>query len=146
MSPDFLKPDETKLHKVLQGVNFLSLLKPEELEQLAGAMIRRSYPKGATVIKEGGKGYTFFVVISGRLSVWVKKGEGSAQIDTRMPDQFFGEMALVSNEPRMATIKVEEDCELYELSKDDFQKILMANPKIAESVTAEIAKRKAKSA
>jgi CRP-like cAMP-binding protein len=139
---DFLPPDEAKLQEVLHHIDFLSHLKPEELSLLTHAMVRRTYQKGAYVIKEGGKGYTFFVVISGRLSVLVEKDGKSELIDIRRAGQYFGEMALVGDHPRLATVKAEDPCELFELSKEAFQKILMANPGIAKAVNETISRRK----
>ena len=134
-----------KLCTTLQGVDFLHRLKVHDLDVLVSAMVKRSYKAGATVIKQGAKGDEFYIVASGKLSVWVKRGFKNVQIDTRWPEQYFGEMALVSNQPRMATIKTEEASELYVLSKDQFNQSLMANPAIAAGIQKVIAERRAKS-
>lgn len=134
----------SRLRNTLQGVDFLFHLKVHEMDLLLSAMQKVRFPAGQTVIKQGDKGNTFYIVASGKLSVWVKKGFTEAQIDTRWPEQFFGEMALVSNSPRMATIKTEEATELYVLNKADFDTILMHNPGIAKTIKTVIEKRKPK--
>jgi len=103
-----------------------------------GALKRRRYVAGATVIKQGDPGDAFYLVASGKVSVWVKE----KQVKVILPDQYFGESALVTEAPRSATIKTEEATELYVLYKEDFKKILMANPAIAASIKERVAKIK----
>ena len=145
MTPEAPKPDflteVRKLRDCLRGVQFLYELKIDELDKLMGALKRRRYVAGATVIKQGDPGDAFYLVASGKVSVWVKE----KQVKVILPDQYFGESALVTEAPRSATIKTEEATELYVLYKEDFTKILMANPGIAASIKAHMAKLKLES-
>ena len=137
-------PEEIrKLRSTLQGVDFLFHLKVYEMDLLLSVMKKRSVPAGQVVIKQGDPGDAFYIVASGKLSIWVKKGFKNVQIDTRWPEQFFGEMALVSHEPRMATVKAEEPSELYVLTKHEFDSVLMRNPGISKAIKTVVAKRKA---
>jgi trk system potassium uptake protein TrkA len=142
MTPEAPKPDflteVRKLRDCLRGVQFLYELKIDELDKLMGALKRRRYVAGATVIKQGDPGDAFYLVASGKVSVWVKE----KQVKVILPDQYFGESALVTEAPRSATIKTEEATELYVLYKEDFKKILMANPAIAASIKERVAKIK----
>lgn len=134
------------LSATLRGVDFLNNLKVNEVDRLISVMSKRKYPAGATVIKQGDSGNEFFIVASGKLSVWVKKVfKNPVQIATQLPGKYFGEMALVSNHPRMATIKTEMPTELYVLKKEDFDRILMSNPAIAASINRVILQRKTNS-
>jgi len=142
---DKASQDIKMLCTTLQGVDFLYHLKVHDMDLLVSAMKKRRYAPVETVIKQGDKGNEFFIVASGKLSVWVKKGFKNVQIDTRWPEQYFGEMALVSDKPRMATLKTEIATDLYVLSKEDFDRILMSNPKIANGIRKVIQERKAKS-
>jgi CRP-like cAMP-binding protein len=137
--------DFSKLRNVLQGVDFLFHLKVTQLDLLVNAMRRETVKAGAVVIRQGDRGDKFYVVASGKLSVWIKRGLKQVQVDTRWPEQFFGEMALVGNKPRMATVKAEQDCELYVLSKEDFASNIMSNKGIAQQVRVEMVKRAARS-
>ena len=139
---DSLDKDIKRLRTTLQGVDFLTHLKVHDMDLLLSAMTKRRYAAGETVIRQGAVGDEFFIVASGKLSVWVKKGLKKVQIDTRWPEQFFGEMALVSSAPRMATLKTEMESDLYVLGKREFDSLLMANPTIAKTIRSEIAKRK----
>jgi CRP-like cAMP-binding protein len=134
------------LNTTLRSVDFLNHLKVHEVDSLVSVMRKRTYPAGATVIKQGDKGDEFFIVASGKLSVWVKKMlKSPVQVAWQGPGKYFGEMALVSNNPRMATIKTEIPSELYVLKKSDFDKLLMSNPVIAANIRLVIQQRKANS-
>jgi CRP-like cAMP-binding protein len=143
MSPDAPKDDlqtaVRKLTNTLKGVDFFYPLKLNELDELMGAMKKRRYPAGQTVIKQGDHGDALYLIYSGRVSVWDK----NKQVATRYPEEYFGESALVTEAPRSATVKTEEETELYILYKEDFKKILMSNPIIAASIKAHMAKIKA---
>ena len=135
--PDFLT-EVRKLRDCLRGVEFLYELKIDELDKLMGALKRRRCAAGTVVIKQGDKGDAFYLIASGKVSVWIKE----KRIKTLGPDQYFGESALVTEALRSATVKVEEAAELYVLYKEDFKKILMANPAIAASIKVRVAKLK----
>ena len=85
-----------------------------------------------------------YLIASGKVSVHVKKGFRSVKVAELKRDDFFGEMALISNEPRSATITAEEVSELFVLQKSDFDKILMKNPAIAQELRQAFFERKAK--
>jgi CRP-like cAMP-binding protein len=130
----------------LRGVDFLYHLKAHEVDLLISVMKKRKYTAGETVIKQGDKGNEFFIVASGKLSVWLKKGfKSPVQIGTCWPEQYFGEMALVDKSPRMATLKAEVPTEVYVLNKVDFDRILMANPAIASGIRKVMQERKSRS-
>ena len=131
-----------RLRDCLQEVDFLYHLNFNELDMLLAAIKKRHYPKGYSVIKQGEKGDAFYMVSSGKLSVWVKKGFNNERVAFIGAGQFFGEGALVNNQPRSATVNTEEDTELYILHKDAFTKILMANPSIAADIKMQVTKRK----
>ncbi len=136
-NPDF-RQEVRKLRDCLQEVDFLYQLKLEELDKLMAAMKKRRYPAGHDVIRQGERGDAFYLIASGRLSVWVK----GKQVATRYPGEFFGEGALVNDAPRSATVRTEAETELYILHKDEFNKILMANPGIAASIKSHMSQRK----
>src|SRR5258708_122218 len=132
--PGNLSAEIKKLRDCLQEVDFLYHLKMQEMDLLLGAMKKRRYPANFEVIKQGDKGDAFYMVSSGKLSVWVKKGFRSERVAFMGPGQFFGEGALVADRPRSATVKTEQESELYILHKDSFNKVLMSNPGIAASI------------
>ena len=127
-----------KVRDCLQAVDFLGQLRLEELDKLMEVLKKRTCPTGSVIIKEKDPGDAFYLILSGKVSVWAK----GKQLTERHPGEYFGESALVNDEPRSATVKAEGPTELYVLYKDDFKKILMANPGIAAAIKAHAAKLK----
>ncbi len=140
---DVLAAEAKMISATLRDVAFLNHLKVSEVDKLVSAMHERSYPAGETVFKQGEGGNEFFIVASGSLSVWIKKILRSpVQVATLGPRKYFGEMALVSKKPRMATIKTEVPTKVYFLRREDFDRILMSNPTIAAGINQVIQQRK----
>lgn len=128
------------LRDTLQKVDFLYQLKLDELDHLMAALKKRTCPAGNVVIKEGDPGDAFYMIATGEVEVSAK----GKVVTARKAGEFFGESALVNQSPRSATVKTKVATELYVLYKDDFNKILMANPGIAQSIKLAAAQRKAK--
>ena len=132
----------SRLRKVLQNTYFFQSLKLNELDELIGHLRMIRVQKGYEIIKQGDPGDAFYLVASGNVSVWMKKGFSKKHVANLQADDFFGEMALISNEPRNATITAEEVTELFILQRYDFDKILMKNPVIAQELKKSYFERK----
>jgi CRP-like cAMP-binding protein len=135
----------SRLRQVLQDDYFFQVLKMNELDELIGHLRMVRVQKGYEIIKQGDQGDAFYLIAAGKVSVWKKKGFKKVKIAELGPDDFFGEMALISNEPRNATIVAEDVTELFILQKYDFEKILMKNPLIANELKKAYFARKDKS-
>lgn len=132
-----------KLRNVLQGVDFFTRLKLEELEILLENLRKRTVPRGTLVIQQGEKNAdAFYMIASGRCTVWIKKGSAMTKVADLGPESYFGERALITSEPRAATVRAETQTELYVLYKDDFNSILMKNPGIAQELKFHVAQYK----
>jgi trk system potassium uptake protein TrkA len=142
MPPEAARPDDRspirKLRDCLQSVDFLRQLKLDELDKLMEALKKRQCPAGNTIIKQGDPGDAFYMISTGRVEVWDK----GKLLTSRHPGEYFGESALVTEGPRAATVKAAVETELYVLYKEDFKKILMANPGIAASIKSHMAQLK----
>ncbi len=139
-----MNDDMSKLREALQKVDFFYSLSYVELDELIKSLKKRTVPAGNTIIRQGEKGDAFYLISTGSVSVSVRKGMmgGQKQIAELGPGAFFGEMALVVEEPRTATIKARERCELFVLYKKDFKQILLANPKISTIINNVLTERK----
>ncbi|HVZ81838.1 MAG TPA: cyclic nucleotide-binding domain-containing protein [bacterium] len=122
------------LRRVLQQAYFLQSMGPKELDKLMGALRAMRVFKGYEIIRQGDPGDAFYLIASGRVSVWVDKGRGPVRVVGLRSDEYFGEMALVSNEPRNASVIAEMLTELFVLEKYNFDQILMKNPAIAQKI------------
>ncbi len=121
------------LARMLRKVDFFSPLTVGQLDQVLPYISLYSCEVGETVFKQGDPGDAFYIVYQGRVSVRVKKSLLSlacvmADIG---PGGFFGEIALVSKGPRMATVVCEEPTDLFALLPVDFAFVLKENPSVA---------------
>lgn len=110
------------------------------LERLAEA---REFPEGAVVVSQDEPGDALFVLVSGRVKV-VLYGESGREIILSMfktPGDFFGEMSLLDNQPRSATVMAAERSRLLVLSRRDFQAHIEAHPRTALRVLTELSRR-----
>ncbi len=124
------------LRLVLKKIAFLEHLKVSELDQLIHAMDKRPFKRGETIIKQGDHGETFYILGSGSVLVYRKSGffGRNRQVATLKKEAFFGEMALIDDIERTATVIGEEDGDLYFLPREAFKKVLLNNPGIAELI------------
>lgn len=128
--------------RVLQQTYFMNSMTQREIDQLLRCLKPMRVFKNFEIIKQGDPGDAFYLIASGRVSVWVNKGDHRVRVAGLRSDEYFGEMALISNEPRSATVMAEMLTELFVLEKADFDKILMKNPAIAEKLRKAFEQRK----
>lgn len=106
-------------------------LAPPYVAALGALGIVRSFPKNTVLVQEGDKSDQLYVVLSGRLKVFLADSDGKEIIvDTLGPNQYFGEMAL-DGEPRSASVMTMEASKLAVVQREDFKKFLTANPDAA---------------
>ena len=111
------------------------------LDALARAGTIRSYAKHTLLIQEGDHSDQLYVVISGRLKVFLSDSEGKEiVIDTLARGQCFGEMAL-EGEPRSASVMATEACKLVVIERDQFKRFLAANPDAAYALIVTLIRR-----
>ncbi|MSQ60631.1 MAG: cyclic nucleotide-binding domain-containing protein, partial [Betaproteobacteria bacterium] len=110
------------------------LFDDRHLDALSSAGTIRAYPKHTLLIQEGDQNDQIYVVLSGRLKVFLSDSDGKEiVIDTLGPRQLFGEMAL-EGEPRSASVMTTEVCKLVMIQRDQFKQFLAANPEAAYSL------------
>ena len=117
---DRLDPGRAAELRLLRGVPMLAPLSGPVLERLAGAIERRPVATGATVIREGESGDRFYVVERGTLEVTV----GGRAVRRLGPGDGFGEIALVRDVPRTATVTALEEASLVEIGRGPFVEAL----------------------
>ncbi len=136
--------DPTKL-KLLKTISLFSDLNEEELNYLLPYIEEDSYHKGDTIIKTGSKGEKVYFLISGKVRLikvlsinldylGYKPMEVIETLNTFGPGYHFGEMALLGNFERSADVIAEEDCELFSISKESFDKIISENKGIGQKM------------
>lgn len=127
---------------LLRNVPLFSVLPEGQLGLLTGLVTRKSYPRGATIISAGDLTDSLFVIISGRLKVLMSDDEGREVILAILgSNEFFGEMGLLDDSPRSASVVALEACELLTLSKRDFKKCLSENFELSMAVMRGLVRR-----
>ena len=99
----------------------------EDLRSIAELLIERRYPKNAMIVEEGLPGDYMYILRSGRVKVTKASDDGREKImDFFEAGAFFGEMALLDESPRSASVQTLEPVTLLALSRRDFLKLLAA--------------------
>jgi CRP/FNR family cyclic AMP-dependent transcriptional regulator len=126
----------------LRNVPLFSTLPEGQLSLLTRVVGRKSYPRNSTIINAGDPTDALYIVISGRLKVMMSDDEGREVILAILGQgEFFGEMGLIDEAPRSATVIAIEPCELLTINKMDFKKCLAENFEIAVGVMKGLVKR-----
>lgn len=106
-------------------------LDENELAKLAALTIEREFPKGAVICQEDAIEHSFYVIAEGRVEIVKRLGVEEVQLFVRGPGEFFGEMALIENAPRSATVRTLQPCHLLEVDEAVFDQLLKDNPEVA---------------
>ena len=109
--------------EALKRVPLFSGLNTRELQKIARLFKKRHFSKGETVVKQGSGGAAFFVIESGEATVFI----GGKQHATLKPDEYFGEIALIDEGTRMATITAASELFCYGLTYWDFRPLVENN-------------------
>jgi CRP/FNR family cyclic AMP-dependent transcriptional regulator len=127
---------------LLRNVPLFSQLPDGQLLLLTRVLSRKAYPKNSTVIAAGDSTDALYIVISGRLKVIMGDNEGREVILAILDQgEFFGEMGLIAQAPRSATVTTIEPCELLTITRADFTKCLQENFDLTMNVIRGLVKR-----
>ena len=122
-----------QVFKKMSQVPILNQLPPEEIQALLPYISSRTYQKGTTIIHQGDPGDSLFIVENGEVDIFNERNE-SRKIATLTEDDVFGEMALLTGEPRSATAVAASDTRVWLILKEHFDRFLSTSPKLAEAV------------
>jgi CRP-like cAMP-binding protein len=128
----------------LRSVDFLGALTQEEIERLASHLRIAPYPAGVVVVRQGEPGDSLFVVVAGRVHVVVTPADGEPDraLAEITAGEYFGEMSLLTGEPRSATIRTLEDTDLLVITREALRPILLSDPAAASRLSETLAKRR----
>jgi CRP/FNR family cyclic AMP-dependent transcriptional regulator len=127
---------------VLKSVPMFGSFPEDQLRALAAMVMRRNAPRGSAIMHAGDPTDSLYIVVSGRLKVMMGEADGKEVILGILgPGEFFGEMGLVDDNPRSATVVAIEPCELLSISKRVFKKCLVENVEVALAVLRVVVRR-----
>src|SRR5438067_1725825 len=120
-------------------------LSPDELERLANRLRYRRARKDSILCREGEDSDSMYIIEAGQVRVYKETPDGRILLATAGPGSHVGEMALLTGEPRSATLVVSIDAELWELTKADFDEVLHDYPAIPLTFSRVLAQRLSRS-
>ena len=126
----------------LARVPLLEALAAVDVGKLAASARRTIFARDETIVREGERGDSFYVIERGAVRVLLGHSNGGGRVIARLgPGDFFGEMSMLAGEPRSATIVAEEDTAVVEVGQAVFQGIVAANPAVLEPISRVAARR-----
>ena len=133
---------QRELVAVLREVDFLSELGEAELATLVPNLYELEFGRGETICREGESGETFYVLRRGTVEI-IAQGTGGEQahVADHGAPAFFGEMSLLTGEPRAATVRAKSDAWLLVVEREGFETMFQAHPSIADAICGVLATR-----
>jgi CRP/FNR family cyclic AMP-dependent transcriptional regulator len=126
----------------LRRVPLLGSLSETQLDALAAGSVRRAFPKGRTIVAEGEPSQSLYILLSGRAKVQRSDSDGKEVILAVLgPGECFGEMSLIDDAPRSASVITLESCDFMAINKDSFKEILAENHDISLKIMKGLVKR-----
>ena len=117
-----------ELIRELREVPFFAELGSRSLVKVIPALQERRYPKGSKIVTQGEEGDSFYIIRSGNAGVLLEReGKPGVALAQLGPHDGFGEMALLTDETRSATVVSTTDVEAWRLARDAFQELLAEN-------------------
>jgi len=129
--------EEAALVGMLHAIPLFARMKKRHVKSILRSAQQKSFPAGELIVKEGEFGVAFYLIIEGKAAV-SKKGKALAKLGK---GNFFGEMALLDNQPRSADVSAEENTRCLVLSAPTFWSLVSSDPKLARALVQELAAR-----
>ncbi len=122
---------------LLSNTEMFKYTPDENLSLIAQETELKFYQAGDDIVIEGEVGDRLYIIVSGKCEV-IKNNHLLAHLKNR---DVFGDLAVLDEEPRMATVRAETDCDVLELNKESLLSILEVNPSIYQGIVKFLCKR-----
>jgi small-conductance mechanosensitive channel/CRP-like cAMP-binding protein len=137
------KRELTRRLQVLGGVDLFGSLNDEERAEIAERLQYAPFARGDVITQQGNEAHWLYIVAFGEAEVLYQPPGGKAQIvGSVQAGQFFGEMGLLADEARSATVIAKTDVECYRLDKASFQGLLLTRREIADEINRIVGSRR----
>ncbi len=134
LASDVRARESLRICELLKACPVFAPLAAAELAEIAQRMTREVHSSGATIVRQGEAGDRFYVVAEGSVDILVAKDGARALVSQQGPGGFFGEAALLTGQPRNATVEARTEVTLYSLSKAYFQAALESSATFKEQL------------
>jgi CRP-like cAMP-binding protein len=123
---------------ILRNIPLLKSLTEEEHKAIIDHITMQYFPAHYKLFEKGVLGSAMYIIKSGVVRIYNETGD----LATLKDNDFFGEMALIESQPRMAGAETLSDCEIFVLNKEDFASLMQKSPDIAQKVEEAYKSRK----
>ncbi|MGK2873288.1 MAG: cyclic nucleotide-binding domain-containing protein [Alphaproteobacteria bacterium] len=130
--------DEVEL---LRKVLLFSGIEPAKLKLLAFTSERVNFAKGQNLMRQGEMGNAAYLILSGEADVLADAGGGPVKVASVGRNDFVGEMAILRDQPRTATVVAATEVSTLKITKESFLQLIQDSPKIAIELTRILAQR-----
>jgi CRP/FNR family cyclic AMP-dependent transcriptional regulator len=127
--------------ELLRRVPIFAKMEPAKLKLLAFTSERMNFAVGQEVCHQGDPGDTMYVILGGTADVLIDTSSGQIAVAEMTKNDFFGEIAILCDVPRTATIKAREPLSTLKISKDTFYRMVGEFPTMAIEIMRELAHR-----
>ncbi|HUR97417.1 MAG TPA: mechanosensitive ion channel family protein [Pyrinomonadaceae bacterium] len=127
----------------LQQVPLFLPLREDELERVAKASTTRVYAQGEEIVRRGQDGSSMFVIVRGSVKVQIPENDYQKTINELRANDFFGEMSLLTGQPRTATVIADSETEVIQIKKSAIRPLFEANPDLMKLMRDIIEERRA---
>lgn len=139
--PDWtIDPEQLRRLELLEKVPLFAGLSRRQLGKLLVKLFEKGYESGETIFLEGEPGKALFIVLDGRVSICRVGLGGEHRLATLAPGAYFGELALIDDQPRSATARADEPSALLILYKSHFDDLIEGHSTIAIRVMGNLLK------
>ncbi|MFN8545259.1 MAG: mechanosensitive ion channel family protein [Candidatus Binatia bacterium] len=135
-------PDDPARLALLRRVDLFAPLDDGERRVVATAMRRLQFATGEPIVTQGDDGDSLYLVERGQVGVYLTVGSAIRELATLRAGDVFGEMSLLTGEPRTASCVAHGDVTCYVIDRDVFQRVIAAKPGIAEPLAERLAARR----
>ncbi len=131
------KPPELDLKgkstlEILAQIDLFNGLPQAHLRRIADIGLEEQYRTGATIVSEGEAGDKFYLIVEGAVRVSrIVPGMGEEALAVLRPGAYFGEMSLIDDSPRSATVMCHEKCRLFVVNRRDLEDLLFVDRDLA---------------
>jgi CRP-like cAMP-binding protein len=125
----------------LARVDLFATLSDAERAEVAEHLVYAPFVKGDTITRQGAVAHWLYLIVSGEADVWIEANGERTHVATLISGSVFGEMGMMTGEPRRATITARSNIECYRLDKTGFEEVLRARPDIAGEISGVLASR-----
>lgn len=132
--------------EAIRSSGLFTALPEAEQVVLAGHLVYAPFAKGDVLTRQGAVAHWLYLLVSGEVEVFVESEGGRASVSRLRGGDYFGEMGMLTGEPRTATVVALTDVACYRLDKEGFRHVLEVRPELAREMSDVLARRRAETA